>query len=290
MNQTTRHLISDRNLVRRAYDDAADSYEASAVLEAEVLQRHLERLELVRIEPGFILDAGCGNGRAIGPLRTRFPEARVLATDFSFGMLGHLQGEAAPLCADICELPLANDSVDMIFSNLALQWVSDLELAISEFRRVLKPEGLFSFTSYGPDTLIELRSAWATVDNETHVSQFIDMHDVGDALVRNGLAEPVMDVEQFTLSYADVDGLMSDLKRSGAHNLTDGRPRGLTGKDKLKSMVAAYEHFRDNGRLPASYEVVYGHAWAPSIKTSRQDGEFHFPASSIGRRDRGTET
>ena len=285
MNQSTRNQVNDRNLVRRAFDDAADSYDASAVLEAEVLTRHLERLELVNLEPNTILDAGCGSGRAIDKLLDRFPGATVLAADFSLGMLGKVPDKPAPrLCADLCALPLQNDCVDMIFSNLTLQWVADLDRVFSEFRRVLRPQGLLSFTSYGPDTLIELRSAWAAVDRDTHVNQFIDMHDVGDALVRSGFAEPVMDVEPFTLSYKEVSDLMADLKDTGAHNLTAGRPRGLTGKSKMASMVAAYEYFRGDGRLPASYEVVYGHAWMPLIKTSRQENAFHFPASAIGRR------
>ena len=150
----------------------------------------------------------------------------------------------------------------MVFSNLTLQWCNDLDHVFGEIRRILKPGGLFMFSTLGPDTLKELRESWRKVDQYNHVNAFMDMHDIGDALMRTNLADPVMDVEEITLTYADVFKLMKDLKTLGAHNVTKGRPRGLTGKHRLQSMVAHYEAFRKNGLLPATYEVVYGHAWS----------------------------
>lgn len=277
--------VPARRMIRRAFDAAAASYEESAVLEAEVLDRHLQRFDILRVDPSLILDAGCGSGRAIAPLHRQFPDSTVLAADFSEGMLALLpQDSALPLCADICELPLTTDSVDIVFSNLALQWVPDLDLAFAEIRRVLKPRGLLSFTSYGPDTLIELRSAWSAVDGDNHVIQFFDMHDVGDALIRNGFAEPVMDVERFTLRYDKVDKLLTDLRETGAYNATSRRPPDPTGGDRIKAMTNAYEMYRVDGKLPATFEIVYGHAWAPAIKTERDHDEFRFPVSGIGRR------
>ena len=185
-------------------------------------------------------------------------------------------------------MPLADASVDVVYSNLMLQWCDDLDALFAEFRRVLKPRGLLTFSTFGPDTLKELRAAWASVDGHTHVHRFIDMHDIGDALVRAGLSEPVLDVERFTLTYEDVQALMRDLKAIGAHNAAAGRAPGLTGRGRLRAMSAAYERYRSAGRLPASYEVVYGQAWgrAPAV-ASAAPGEVRIPADSIGRRSKG---
>jgi malonyl-CoA O-methyltransferase len=191
------------------------------------------------------------------------------------------------VCADAAALPLGTASVDLVFSNLMLQWCNDPDAVFRECRRVLKPGGLLTFTTFGPDTLVELRRAWAAADDgHTHVNRFIDMHDLGDALVRSGLVEPVMDVERYTLSYATVRDLMRDLKAIGAHNANAGRPRGLTGKGALERMAAEYETHRREGRLPATYEVVFGQAWAP-VTPSRAKGapsEVKVPIGQIGRR------
>ena len=175
---------------------------------------------------------------------------------------------------------------DSIFSNIMLQWCGDPEVVFRECARVLRPGGLLTFTSFGPDTLRELRKAWATADQYTHVNRFIDMHDLGDAMLRAGLAEPVMDVERYTLTYPDVRGLMRDLKAIGAHNVNAGRARGLTGRRALERMTAAYESERRDGRLPATYEVVYGQAWAleSGLRSSAPAGEIRIPIGRIGRR------
>ena len=172
------------------------------------------------------------------------------------------------ICADAELLPLRDGSVDLIVSNLMLQWCAP-DAVFAEFRRVLKPSGLLSFSSFGPDTLRELRTAWGQIDAHSHVHQFIDMHDLGDALVRNGFAAPVLDVERFTLQYLDVRKVAADLKATGAHNATAGRARGLTGARKFAAMQAAYETFRQDGRLPATYEVVFAHAWVPAHSARR---------------------
>ena len=174
-----------------------------------------------------------------------------------------LKHQVNELCGDIEQLPLAIASVDMVWSNLALQWVNDPDKAFCEFNRVLAPGGLLMFSTFGPDTLKELRSAFASVDRHTHVSRFIDLHDVGDILVKRGFADPVMDMEPFTLTYSDVRALMRDLKAIGAHNVTQSRPQGLTGKSRLAAVEQAYETLRRDGKLPATFEVVYGHAWKP---------------------------
>ena len=278
----------DPRSMRCAFERAAATYDASAVLQREVGQRMAERLALVKLQPAAILDAGCGTGDGLGELSTRYPEAFVLGLDIAYGMLDNARrrsaaaiaskrsllgrwlgsrmktgAEPALVCGDACRLPLAAGSVDLVWSNLTLQWINDAAIALDEFHRVLRVGGLLMFTTFGPDTLNELRAAFAGVDGATHVSRFIDMHDLGDMLVQSGFADPVMDMEKLTLTYDDATTMMRELKAIGAHNATIGRPRGLTGRARWGRVLNALETFRRDGRLPATYEVVYGHAWKP---------------------------
>jgi malonyl-CoA O-methyltransferase len=254
--------------VRRSFDRAAKTYDDAAVLHAEVGENLLERLQLVTLVPRVVLDAGAGTGRGSRALRRLYPKSLVLALDSSRHMLqvaARQQSWLRPfvrVCADAEFLPLRDGSVDLIVSNLMLQWCNP-DAVFAEFRRVLRPAGLLSFSAFGPDTLRELRLAWRQVDAYSHVHQFIDMHDLGDALVRNGFAAPVLDVERFTLRYLEVRNVAADLKATGAHNATAGRAKGLTTPRKFAAMQAAYETFRYDGRLPATYEVVFAHAWVP---------------------------
>jgi malonyl-CoA O-methyltransferase len=259
----------DAGWVRRSFDRAAEGYDAAAVLHAEVRQGLLERLELMAIAPGVVLDAGAGTGHASRALKVRYRKALVIALDSSMQML-RVAARQQPwlrrftrVNADAQRLPLADGSVELIVSNLMLHWC-DPDAVLAEFRRVLAPQGLLCFSTFGPDTLRELRSAWAQVDAAPHVHSFLDMHDVGDALVRAGLSSPVLDVERFTLSYTDFAKVAADLRATGARNASQFRQRGLSSPRKLAAMQAAYEQFRQEGRLPATYEVVFAHAWAPT--------------------------
>ena len=178
------------------------------------------------------------------------------------------------------------NSAELIFSSLMLQWCNDLDAVFVRIKSTLKKQGLFLFATLGPDTLKELRTSCAAADDVVHVNTFIDMHDVGDALVRAGFVEPVMDVENIIMTYDDCSSLMKDLKTLGANNVDAERHKGLTGKSKIKNMIASYENFRSNGRLPATYEVVYGHAWAP-LQEAPSDSlvkEAYFPISSLKTR------
>jgi malonyl-CoA O-methyltransferase len=254
--------------VRRAFDRAAATFDAAAVLHAEVRDNLLQRLQLTAFTPRVVVDLGAGTGHVSRALKRRYPGALVIALDASPGMLRAAARRRswlrrfALVCADAEHLPLADGSVDLILSNLMLQWCNP-DTVFAECRRVLAPRGLLSFTTLGPDTLRELRTAWARVDPRSHVHRFIDMHDLGDALVRGGFASPVLDVERYTLTYSGVPEVAADLKATGAHNATAGRAKGLTGRGKFAAMQAAYETFRQEGRLPATYEVVFGQAWAP---------------------------
>jgi len=257
----------DQQQVRAAFDGAAETYDAAAFLQREVCERLLEKLDVVRLEPEIILDVGTGTGQAINGLRKRFKKAHVVAMDLSENMLlqsakhGSFFSKPSLLCADVASLPLADNSVDLVFSSLSLQWCNDLGGAMAEVLRVLKPGGLFVFTSFGPDTLKELRLSWQKIDDKTHVNSFIDMHDVGDTLLQQGYAEPVMESEVITVNYTKMDDLMMDLKNIGANVKSEGQRQGLTTANTLAQLRQNYEAFRLGDALPASYEIVYGHAW-----------------------------
>ena len=282
----------DRRAVRASFDRASATYDEAAVLQSRVREQLLERLDYVRLAPKTILDVGCGTGQAAPPLLKRYPGSRLIALDLAPGMLRAARGRRhwwrrpSVLCADAAAIPLADGSVDLIFSNLMLQWCNDPDAVFSEFRRVLAPHGLMTFSTFGPDTLTELRGAWGAVDDRVHVNRFIDMHDIGDAMVRAGLAEPVMDVDYFCMTYPRVIDLMRDLKAIGAHNVTAGRGRGLMGRRRLDALAEAYEPHRREGRLPATWEVVYGQAWGPAapVRAAGTAGEVSVPVSQIGRR------
>jgi len=262
--------LPDKSLARRSFESAAESYDKAAVLQQEVGRRLLQRLELVKIQPERILDLGSGTGHCIPDLFARYKKAELVALDIALPMLRHARKRGRWLrkprcvCADAERLPFADGQFDLVFSNLMLQWCVDLDVVFAELQRMLRPGGLLLFTSFGPDTLHELRASWVGVDDYNHVNAFQDMHDVGDALLQARFSDPVMDVERLTLTYPDVWQLMRELKQIGAHNVTVGRPRGLTGKAHMQRLVEAYEHYRNNNVLPASYEIVNGHAWATS--------------------------
>ena len=203
----------------------------------------------------------------------------------------HLFRRFERVCADAMRLPFADSSVDVVFSSLMLQWCDPLDVTFAEIRRVLKPDGFFAFSTFGPDTLKELRAAWAEADGYNHVNQFVDMHDVGEALVRAGLVEPVLDVDRIQLTYTDTLGLMRDLKAIGAHNVTEGRSRGLMGRARLARMQAAYETYRRDGRLPATYEVIYGATWGAAGRAGAPavGGEVRISPNAIRRPTRATD-
>lgn len=282
----------DKARARRSFGRAAETYDAAAILQKLVREEMLSRLDLVKLAPKVIVDAGCGTGLASHALQKRYAKSQVISLDFAYPMLQKTRSTRSQvsfasklkslfggakqnlLCADIESLPLASASVGLVWSNLAIQWCNDLDAVLTEFHRVLQPESLLMFSTFGPDTLCELRAATnaASGNSYTSVSRFIDMHDIGDAMVRAGFNAPVLDVERFTLTYDDVKSVMRDLKSIGAHNATDGRARGLMGKTYFAKLEQCYEQFRQDGKLPATFEVVYGHAWRGKDKPMLENG------------------
>ncbi len=273
--------LIDKRQMRRAFSRAAPDYDAAAVLQREVCARMLERLDYIKLQPGRILDVGSGTGWGTRQLAQRYPSAQVLALDIAIGMLQAARGRSGwwrklfggakqlQVCGDVEGLPLAANSLEMVWSNLAVQWCNDLPATFVELHRVLKPDGLLMFSTFGPDTLKELRLAFNGVDGHSHLNRFADMHDIGDMLMHSGFAEPVMDMEYLTLTYDDVRGVLHDLKAIGAHNATAGRGQGLMGRGAWQRLVENYERLRRDGKLPATYEVVYGHAWKPRPRMTK---------------------
>ena len=257
----------DHSAVRRIYNRVANLYDEHAALEQEVATRLLERLEFHRLRPQRIVDLGCGTGRATAQLKKKFTKAELIGLDSSQAMLLQLQRRSGllrrlrPVCADMSVLPLADQSSELLFSNLALQWCADPVSLFAEFRRVLTPAGMLLFSSFGPDSLSELREAWAAADGTAQMMEFADMLQVGDALMAAGFQEPVMDAERITVSYPDIDSLVRELEATGTSGFLRGRTSLAEAKDYLEK---AYEPFRVEGRYPVTYEIIYGTAFGPT--------------------------
>jgi len=272
-------LFVDQRQVQRNFLRAAVAYDNASVLQREVGSRMLERLDYVRIEPQRVLDLGCGTGASLTALHQRYPKAQLLGADLSEAMLRagrgqrsrlrwllpFLRGNQTPLtAADAAALPFKSASIGFLWSNLMLHWLDDPLPALREMHRVLEVDGLLMFATFGPDTLKELRASFA--DGYIHTQRFADMHDLGDMLVACGFADPVMDMEVLTMTYGSLDDLFRDLRQSGASCAMQARRHGLMGRSTWQQMRAAYENLAQDGRLPATFEVVYGHAWKAQSK------------------------
>jgi malonyl-CoA O-methyltransferase len=258
----------DKQSVRKYFDNAAKSYDHAAILQEEVRNRLIERLQYMRHQPETIADLGCGTGKAVRGLQAAYPHARLYAIDLSRQMLLRAGSnfrwlsKKRRVVADMERLPFAAKSFDLVFSSLALPWCNDLQQALREIARVSRPGALLLFSSLGPATLRELALSWQAQDAYAHVHRFIDMHDVGDAMIAAGFAQPVVDAELIRLEYPDFRSLLYDLKKSGSSNADLGRRRGLTTPARLRALEASYrEHGFVDERFVASCEIVYGHAW-----------------------------
>jgi malonyl-CoA O-methyltransferase len=269
----------DPRTVRRSFDRACRTYDAAAAVQGEIRTRMLERLDIVRLQPTAVLDLGAGTGHASRELKRRYPSAQVIALDSSLAMLRASAPQQrflrrfAPVCGDAHRLPVRSQSFDLVLSNLLLEWCHEPDAVFGEVARVLRPKGLFTFTTVGPDTLKEVRELWRGVDPFTHVHRFIDMHDLGDALLRAGFAEPVMDTERLTVTYRDLSTLLDEIRGSGARNIAQGRPHGLTGRARGALVRSRSEELVRNGPLCVSVEVIHGHAWSVGERTSRRVGD-----------------
>lgn len=293
MKDKTLTPISNVQAVRKAFDKAAPRYDEFAILQRAVADHLLDTLTLFTITPKIVVDLGTGTGYCAPSLSKRFPKAKLILSDISESMLKQAQkkpsrwlNSRAYVCADNNHLPFANASVDLLFSSLSFQWSTDLDLLFSECKRILKPDGLLVFSSLGPDTLKELRAVFSSGDNTAYVHDFIDMHDVGDALIRAGFSAPVLETDRLVMTYPTMKAVMQDLRGIGAVNQSSNRRRGLSTRKLFQDAEQAYEAYRQNGELPATYEVVYGHAFSPTRKDPLQDGSqvASFPLDQLTRR------
>ena len=269
----------ERRVARRRFERAAGSYADAAWLEAEVGARMLERLDYVRLAPQRILDAGAGTAREARRLAERYRDASLIALDFSLAMLRRAQQGGGflsrlfagrrplPLCADFERLPLASGSVELVWSNMALHWLDEPLGALREFERVLASDGLVMLSTLGPDTLKELRAA----AGERRVHRFMDMHDLGDRLVAAGFTAPVIDMEVITVTYPDADAFLAELRATGQTGVRSDRPRGLAGRSFLARLRASLQAQSRDARVPATFEVVYGHAWKGAPRAAARE-------------------
>lgn len=254
-----------------------------------------ERLSLIRIVPERVLDAGCGEGADLAALQKHFPRAALLGLDASFAMLRAAQqnqiaalsamrrllqqwlpakvgidrdSQTGLLSGNFAQLPFGTNAIDLVWSNLALHWHPQPDHVFAEWRRVLRQDGLLMFSCFGPDTFKELRAAFATVDSEPHTLAFVDMHDFGDMLVNAGFSTPVMDMETLTVTYGSVEKMMADVRAWGGNPL-DSRRRGLLGRRAWQGVVDALEQSRRaDGKIPLTFEVIYGHAFRPAPRVT----------------------
>lgn len=282
-------MINKKDIIK-SFNNASESYDDAAFFQKEIATRLFDRLQLIRIAPKYILDLGAGTGFSTRFLEQHYRSAKIIGLDFAEQMLLKAKkhkrwfDRKTFICADADLLPFANDSFDLVFSNLMLQWSQDSEHTMAEIHRVLKPNGLLLFSSLGRDTLFELRETWAKIDTEIHVHSFHDMHFLGDILQQLKFKDAVVDMEFVTVTYNDLRKILLDLKNIGAHNVAKDRSKGLTGKQKFERFAMLYEKLRNaEGLLPLTYEVIYGHAWGTEKKTLVKK-EIEIPLSTIKKR------
>ncbi len=284
----------NKQLISKDFSKAADTYDAAAIVQQEICNRAIERLQMLKVDPNTILDIGSGTGKSTRGLQKQFPNAHVISSDVALPMLMQLnqmqpplQQVASTICCDAEQISIKDGSVDLVFSTSTFQWCEDLQQVFAECWRVLKPEGVLVFTTFGPDTLLELRHSWAQVDQQEHVHSFLDMHHIGDLLLACHYGDPVVDMEVITIEYRKARHLLRDLKDTGSRGkfVAESVSGGLTGKGKFQRFEDAYEQYRlKNGLLPASYEVIYGYARKLPSKFKHMasgETEIHIPLDEI---------
>lgn len=276
--------------VQRRFDRIAARFDAADFVHRVTFDELLQRLLAVKIQPRNILDLGCATGTGSKQLARRFRGSRLISLDASFAMLQRVRQRRSlfmkpfALQGDASRIPLKDGSVDLVFANMLLPWIDDLPACLSEIARVLRKDGLFAFATFGPDSLSEIRNAWHSIDEDWHVNVYPDMHDIGDAFVRAGLRDPVLDVDHLQVTYGDTEALYRDLTNAGARNCLHGRRQTLTGKSRFKAMNKLLAARMADGILSLRLELVYGHAWGSGPRLP--DGEFRLDPTLISRRQR----
>lgn len=261
--------------VRKRFDRAAPHFAEADFVHGVTRDGLLDRLRPMSVDASTVVDLGCAAGAALPLLAKRFRRARIIALDHSGAMLRlanrrrSLLSKRYAVQADARALPFADASIDVVFSNLLLPLVEPPDAVFAEVARVLRADGLFVFSTLGPDSLQEIRRAWRAVDDGEHVNRFPDMHDVGDALVRAGLRDPVLDVDRLEVSYRDNEALFRDLTTTGARNSLYQRQPGLMGRDRWRRFVETL--FAAGTGCSLTLELVYGHCWGRGARRLARD-------------------
>ncbi len=263
---------------RLGFERSANTYNKAAILQREIARRLIEQLDLMELKPERIIDLGAGTGFVTHAVKKKYPKAHVVALDISLNMLASNYLEAprfkkpSPVCSLAEQLPFADQSADLVISSVMLQWCNDPSLVFQEALRVLKPEGALLFSTFGPDTLMELRQSWDSVDSQPHIHTFLDMDDLNNQVLSSGLKHPVFTREIMTMTYPNVLDALKELKHIGATNANKERRKGLTTKKTFTRLTEAYNAYRlPSGDYPFTYEVVYGHALVSEIDLSLKE-------------------
>lgn len=284
------HASRQKQIIRN-FNKAAATFDATAFFFSEINQKALQRLDVISIQPKRILDCGCGTGIGSQGLLKKYKKAEVVSFDLSQKMIEKAKKKKSWrqnnyfVCGSAEKLPFANDSFDFVYANLMLHWCEDIQQVFSEWQRVLSPNGLLMFSVFGPDTCKELLQATHVINPTQSVQGFIDMHDLGDALLKNQLLDPVLDVENVQINYPNEALLLQELRSVGGRNLHPERQKGLFGKNYLSKLKTELAEFKSShGKIPLSLEVIFGHAWSGNAKRSvRAGNQIEIPIVSIKR-------
>ncbi|AMK74957.1 MULTISPECIES: malonyl-ACP O-methyltransferase BioC [Methylomonas] len=253
--------VLDKVKIRHSFAVAAASYDSAAMLQRQVGLALLQKFPL-QPTPGWVLDVGCGTGFLTRRLSVGSLELPCLALDIALPMLQASRRNNGDLpvdyfCADAEKLPFADNSLQQVYSNLALQWCQDLPAVFADVRRLLSPDGQLVFSTFGPETLKELKTAWSGVDDFAHVNDFYSVGQIRDFLRVVGLERVDVETVMYRLAYPSVLALMRELKDLGAHNVSLGRNRRLTTRSQLQQMILHYENSMLNSEILASYEIIF---------------------------------
>ncbi|MBT8087355.1 MAG: methyltransferase domain-containing protein [Gammaproteobacteria bacterium] len=283
----------NRRDVQRRFDQAAATFDKADFVHAVTREGIIARLAPLLLDARAVLDLGAATGGATAPLRKRFRRATIVSVDLSHSMLRRCASKrrwwsrAAEVQGDAASLPFADDSFDLVFANLLLPWIDTLAPVLQEVARVLRKGGVFAFATLGPDSFAQLGRAWAEIDSGLHVNRFPDMHDVGDALLRAGLSEPVLDVDHLSVRYDDPHKLFRDLTAAGARNALEHRNRSLFGKGQFGRMLDALPAAAGDKTVEIDLELVYGHCWGAAAP--QQQSDFRINANKIGVRGKSRD-
>lgn len=278
----------DTSAVRARFNRVASCYESASFIEERLAADLLNRLNFMSLAPKTILDLGTGTGRCARAMAQRYPEANIVGVDFASAMIEqaqheHNSGNIIYSLADAHVLPFAPDSFDLVISNALFPFIADIDTVFQQVQKILTKRGCFIFTTFGPDTLYELRHTWSMISDAPHVLPFMDMHDVGDALIASGLVEPLLDRDTLTVTYQDVSKMFLELKNAGLTNCLTDREKGLLGKNTYKKLLTTYPFDTSKNCYPVTLEVIYGLAWQSEqlIQQTVHGNEIHIPVSSL---------